>query len=51
MIKVFEKEPIAILIDKNQKKYYLGKKIDLIEYRKILKYENLPIVEGEPKKF
>ena len=51
VIKVFEKEPIAILIDKNQKKYYLGKKIDLIEYRKIFKYENLPIVIGEAKNF
>ena len=38
VIKVFEKKPIAILIDKNKKKYYLGKKIYLIEYKKILKY-------------
>ena len=51
VVKVFEKEPIAILIDKYQKKYYLGKKTDLIEFRKILKYENLPIVKGEPKNF
>ena len=51
VVKVFEKEPIAILIDKYQKKYYLGKKIDLIEYREILKYKKLPIVEGEPKNF
>ena len=51
VIKVFEREPIAILIDKNQKKYYLGKKTNLIEFRKILKYKNLPIVKGEPKNF
>ena len=51
VIKVFEKEPIAILIDGNKKKYYLGKKIDLIEYRNIQKYENLPIIEGEQKSF
>ena len=51
VIKVFEKKPIAILIDKFQKKYYLGKKIDLIEFRKILKYENLPIVKGELENF
>ena len=51
VIKVFEREPIAILIDKNQKKYYLGKKTNLIEFRKILKYENLPIVKSEPKNF
>ena len=50
-IKIFEKEPVAILIDKNKKKFFLGKKIDLIEYRKIPKYENLPIVEGDQKKF
>ena len=51
VIKVFEKEPIAILIDKYKKKYYLGKKTDLIEFRKIFKYKNLPIVRGEPKNF
>ena len=51
VIKVFEKEPIAILIDKYQNKFYIGKKIDLIEYRNIQKYENLPIIEGEQKSF
>ena len=51
MVKVFEKEPIAILIDKNKKKFFLGKKIDLIEYKEILKYKNLPIVRGEIKNF
>ena len=51
VIKIFEREPVAILIDKNKKKFFLGKKIDLIQYRKILKYENLPIVEGKQKEF
>ena len=51
VVKVFEKEPIAILIDKFKKKYYLGKKTDLIEYKNILKFENLPIVEGERNSF
>ena len=51
VIKVFEKEPVAILIDKNQKKFFLGRKIDLFEYRKIPKYENLPIVRGEATSF
>ena len=51
VIKVFEKEPIAILIDKDQKKFYLGKEIDLINYRKILKYETLPVVKGELNSF
>ena len=51
VIKVFEKEPIAILVNKNKKKFYLGKNIDLIEYKKISKYENLPKVYGEYKSF
>ena len=50
MIKVFEKEPIAILIDK-KKKILLREKIDLFEFRKIQKYEKLPVVEGELKSF
>ena len=50
VIKVFEKEPIAILKDKDQK-FYLGKKVNLINYRKILKYQNLPVVEGDKKNF
>ena len=51
VLKVFEKEPIAILIDKYQKKYYLSNKINLIEFRKILKFQNLPIVISEPNNF
>ena len=51
VIKVFEKEPIAIFMDKNQKKFYLGKKFDLIEYRKIIKYEDLPVIKGELNSF
>ena len=51
VIKIFEKKPIAIIVNEFQKKFYLGEKNDLIEYRKILKYERLPIVEGEPKNF
>ena len=51
VIKVFEKEPIAILIDKHQKKFFLGKNVDLIEYRKLSKYKNLPIIKGESKSF
>tara|TARA_A100001015_G_scaffold249151_1_gene286945 strand:+ start:1489 stop:2148 length:660 start_codon:yes stop_codon:yes gene_type:complete len=51
VIKVFEKEPIAIITNQSQKKFYITKKIDLIEYRKILKYEKLPIVESNPENF
>ena len=45
------KKPIGIFIDKNKKKFYFDKKIDLIKYRKILKYKNLPVVEGDQKSF
>ena len=34
VIKVFEKKPIAIIVNEFQKKIYLGKKNDLIEYMK-----------------
>ena len=51
VIKVFEKEPIAIFIDKDKKKFYLGKKFDLIRYRKISKYKNLPVVKGKHRSF
>ena len=51
VIKVFEKEPIAIFINKGQKKFYLGEKFELIEYRKIEKYEDLPVVKGELNSF
>tara|TARA_Y100000816_G_C26108278_1_gene590033 strand:+ start:2800 stop:3456 length:657 start_codon:yes stop_codon:yes gene_type:complete len=50
VIKVFEKEPIAIIIDK-ENKFYLGKKIDLIEYKKLSKYSDLPIIYGDKKSF
>ena len=51
VVKVFEKEPIAIFIDKNKKKSYLGKKIDLIEFKEIFKYKHLPVVKGNKKSF
>ena len=51
VIKVFEKKPIAILIDKHHKKFFLGRNIDLIKYRKLSKYENLPIIKGEFESF
>ena len=50
VIKVFEKEPIAIIIDKDNK-FYLGKQIDLIEYKKLSKYSDLPIIYGDKKNF
>lgn len=47
---IIEKTPIAILISKNEK-FFLGKKLDLINYKKIEKLNNLPIVFGDRKKF
>ena len=49
VIKVFEKEPIAIFIDKYQKKYYLGKKTDLIDkiYMRAIEMK-LPLVCSNP---
>lgn len=49
-VKIFEKKPIAIIqIKKN--KYYLSENIDLFEYKKIQKFESLPYVFGDHKKF
>lgn len=49
-IKIIEKEPIAIII-KNKRKFFLDKNIQLIDYRKNLKYINLPIIYGDDKNF
>ncbi len=49
-IEIFERKPIAIIIDEN-KKFFLGKNNDLINYREISKYNNLPIIYGDRKKF
>ena len=49
-IEIFEKKPIAIIIDEN-KKFFLGKNNDLINYREISKHNNLPIIYGDRKKF
>ena len=49
-IQIFEKKPIAILFNK-KKKFYLSEKIDLIEYKNIQNYQNLPYVFGNKKQF
>lgn len=49
-IVIFEKKPIAILLNK-KKKYFISEKIELIEYRKISKFENLPYVLGNKDEF
>ena len=48
-IEIFEKKPIAILFFK--KKYYLSERIDLIQFKSLKNYENLPLVFGEKDKF
>ena len=49
-IVIFEKKPIAILLNK-KKKFYISEKIELIEYRKISNFENLPYVFGNKDAF
>ena len=49
-IRIFEKRPIAILLDK-KKKFYLSEKIDLIEFKKLQDFSNLPYVYGSQKEF
>ena len=48
IIRIFEKKPIAILFQK-KKKFYLSDKIELINYKKIKNYENLPYIFGNQK--
>ena len=49
-IEIFEKKPIAIIFFK-KKKYYLSEKFDLIEFKSIKDYENLPYVFAERDEF
>ena len=49
-IKIFEKKPIAILQNK-KKKFYLSKKIELIEFNDLNNYKDLPYVFGNKREF
>ena len=49
-IKIKEKKPIAILFF-NKKKFYLSEKIELIDFKKIKQYENLPYIFGNKDEF
>ena len=49
-IKIFEKKPIAILLNQ-KKKFYLSERIDLIEFKKIPNYQNLPYIFGNREDF
>ena len=49
-IKIFEKKPIAIIQNKQEKKYYTSSG-SVINYIKLKEYEALPIVFGDEKNF
>lgn len=49
-IKIIEKKPIAILFF-NKKKFYLSENIELIDFKKIKGYENLPYIFGNKEEF
>jgi len=49
-IKIIEKQPIAILQNKKEKKYYT-KGGEVINYLDLKNFENLPIVFGDEKNF
>tara|TARA_B100000963_G_scaffold361804_1_gene399777 strand:- start:1991 stop:2647 length:657 start_codon:yes stop_codon:yes gene_type:complete len=49
-IKIFEKRPIAILINK-KKKFYLSEKIDLINFNSLKTNEKFPYIFGSKEKF
>ncbi len=50
IIKIYEKKPIAILFYK-KKKFYLSRKIELIEFNNLKDYKNLPYVFGNKDEF
>ena len=49
-IKIFEKNPIAILEYKKEK-FFFTKKGDLVDYKDIENFKNLPIVDGNKENF
>ena len=49
-IQIYEKQPIAILVNKKNK-FFLIEKIDLIEFTKNQNYRNLPYIFGNKEDF
>ena len=49
-IRIFEKQPVAILFEK-KKKYYLSEKIDLIEIKDLPNFRDLPHVYANKNDF
>ena len=50
IIEIYEKRPIAILFYKKNK-FYLSRKIDLIEFHNLKNFQNLPYVFGNKDEF
>ena len=50
LIRVTEKEPLAILVN-DQEKFFIGKNLDLIKFRKISRYKNFPTIYGDYESF
>jgi len=50
IIKIFEKKPIAILQNKKNK-FYLSEKIELIKFKNLPDYRNLPYIIGNKEDF
>ena len=49
-VKIFEKKPIVVLLNKKNK-FYLSEKIDLIEFKDLPNYQTLPYVLGNKDDF
>ena len=49
-VEIYEKKPIAIIF-KKQEKFYLSEKIELIKFKKIEEYKELPYIFGNEKNF
>jgi len=49
-IEIFEKKPIAVLLNK-KKKFYLSEKIELIDFIELKNYQRLPYVFGNEDEF
>ena len=49
-VTIIERKPIAVL-QKKKKKFYISDKGELIDFKKIELFENLPIVFGEETRF
>ena len=50
IIKIFERKPIAILID-NKKKFYISEEIKLMNFKILENYDDLPYVFGNKLAF